>query len=273
MAKGQFTPTGYKYRPDGGSGPGLPNVFRPVKPKVEFFPGVAGTPVQSLPEQTDWLKIGAQLLPGLAGGAAAGPWGLAATGLATLGPMVFSALAGREKQKRMEGLVQQQQQMMTDIQPTLKAQAMGQESAASRAIMQRVEQQANRSRQAAAASATRSGQMGTAVARSQQADIGAQQADRLTQLLGQQQQQAMQQYMGAIVGPMQAQQQAQMAMVQDEARERQTASTFISKLFTKPPAQLTELEKVVKDYIKQQQRQGKSFDDALETEIAGTGGQ
>tara|TARA_Y100000034_G_C6878513_1_gene402180 strand:- start:964 stop:1752 length:789 start_codon:yes stop_codon:yes gene_type:complete len=222
--------------------------------------------VQSAPQasQASWWQ---QLLPGVASGAAAGPWGLAATGLATLGPMVFSALAGREKQKRMEGLVQQQQQMMTDIQPTLKAQAMGQESAASRAIMQRVEQQANRSRQAAAASATRSGQMGTAVARSQQADIGAQQADRLTQLLGQQQQQAMQQYMGAIVGPMQAQQQAQMAMVQDEARERQTASTFISKLFTKPPAQLTELEKVVKAYIRQQQQQGLSIDQTYNKEI------
>ena len=157
--------------------------------------------------------------------------------------------------------------MMADIQPTLKAQALGQESAASRAIMQRVEQQANRSRQAAAASATRAGQMGTAVARSQQADIGAQQADRLTQLLGQQQQQAMQQYMGAIVGPMQAQQQAQMAMVQDEARERQAASTFISKLFTKAPAELTELERVVKAYIKQQQQQGKDMGAIWDEEV------
>lgn len=178
----------------------------------------------------------ATLIPGIFG--ATNPY----AAIASVGLPILASMIPNPEEDRMKGLVADQQKMISSIQPQLRAQAAGQESAASRAIMKKVEQQANRSRQAAAASATRSGQMGTAVSRAQQQRIGSDQSAALAQLLGQQQMQSTQQYqslinqMGGAIG-------TQGALAMQEQQRKAAISGSIAGLFASPDAELTELGK------------------------------
>tara|TARA_Y100000593_G_C4323926_1_gene345771 strand:+ start:5446 stop:6261 length:816 start_codon:yes stop_codon:yes gene_type:complete len=169
-------------------------------------------------------------------------------------PFVVDLFQKKQQQEKLESLMKEQRGMIRALEPQLKAQAAGQESAASRAIMQQVEKRANMSRQAAAASATRSGQMGTSVGRAQQERIGYERDANLTQLLGQQQQQATQQYQ-SLINQLGSTLNLQAMQAQQEQMKQTQLATSLASLFKTPDSELSETNKQFKTTLEKMARQ------------------
>ena len=208
------------------------------------------------PPKLDPLNVGvngggflSKMLPGLM--ASGGNPYVTAASVAI--PFVVDLFQKKQQQEKLESLMKEQRGMIRALEPQLKAQAAGQESAASRAIMQQVEKRANMSRQAAAASATRSGQMGTSVGRAQQERIGYERDANLTQLLGQQQQQATQQYQ-SLINQLGSTLNMQAMQAQQEQMKQTQLATSLASLFKTPDSELSETNKQFKTTLENMAR-------------------
>lgn len=123
--------------------------------------------------------------------------------------------------------------------PVLQAMAQGKPTAGTRAIQEQVRQAQAASQQAQAMSAGRANQYGTAVARANQYRASLESSNALTQLLGQQQQQA-------LGGLMQLPAvQSQTLLAQGDMLAKSNISTYIQKLMAVPDANLTETQRKI----------------------------
>lgn len=123
--------------------------------------------------------------------------------------------------------------------PILQAQALGQPTAATRAIQEQVRQQTAATQQAQAMSAGRANQYGTAVARGNQYRADLEQANALAMLLGQQQQQALSGLMGLPAV------QTQQLLAQQDMLAKSNIGTYIQKLMAVPYANMTDTQRKI----------------------------
>ena len=155
----------------------------------------------------------------------------------------LQALLGGGENDELREMVRQRARAQNAMIPQLQAQALGRPSAASRAIQEQIRQQLDMSRQAAAASAGRAGQYGTAVERAHQMRQSQALANATALQQGQLAQHAQQQLMGLQALP------AQQGLAQRETMQKATISTFFQKLLAVPDAELTETQREIKRLI------------------------
>jgi len=178
--------------------------------------------------------------------------GLGATGAASLvsgpfAPLVgfgvqqgLQYLLGGREQDELRDMARQRARAQSLLIPQLQAQAAGRPSAASRAIQEQIRQQLDMSRQAAATSAGRAGQYGTAVARANQFRSQQALASATALQQGQLQQFSQQQIMGLPAVQLQG------GLAIYEQQQRATISTFIQSLLATPDADLTDMKREIK---------------------------
>ena len=173
-----------------------------------------------------------QLLPGLAGG---NPYAAAGMFAAQhLLPGLAGSLFGNPEAERAAELRDQSLAAMQNIMPTAQKMAKGELPSAT---VKAIESAADRSRQAAAMSATRAGQYGSSVARAQQQRASAQVQGEIGRQSLQAQQMGAQQVSG--IANQMAQLGQQYALSgQAVDKQRQQIANSVSSLFQKPDAEL-----------------------------------
>jgi len=149
-------------------------------------------------------------------------------------------LLGNKEQDELRQMAQERARAQRMLIPQLQAQALGKPSAASRAIQEQIRQQLDMSRQAAATSAGRANQYGTAVARSQQFRQQQALANATALQQGQFAQFSQQQLMGLPAVQM------QQGLAGQEQMQKATIATFFQSLLTTPDADLSEMKREIK---------------------------
>jgi len=234
---------GQGYGAGGGYG-GYPEIAKLYRGALDvpnaLMTPVTPTPVTPTPESPPvYSQLGAMLaqlgLTKLAG-AASGPFApLVGLGL----QYGLQQLLGSREPDELRRMTQARAAAQAQALPMLTAQAQGQPTAATRAIMEQVRQQQAASQQAAAMSAGRANQYGTAVAQANQYRASLESANAWTQLLGQQQQQALTGLLQLPAVPM------QQALAQQDILSKSNIGTYIQKLLAVPDANLTETQRKI----------------------------